>query len=107
MNETMEVVWHNDGHAMNLTLNKSTIVVESVHCPGGEDRACKVGQFDCIVTWFLDVYGLECNVGICEVQPTIELAWSAVGQFDDPQLCQVWVIPINDEAFSAWLIMQG
>lgn len=102
----MEIVWHNDGHSINLTINKSNIVVSSVICPGHEDRACKVGQFTCIVTWFLDVYGLECNVGICEASPTVEIAWSAVGDFDDPQLCQVWVIPINDEAFSAWLVTQ-
>lgn len=107
MNDTMEIVWHADGHAMKLTISKSNVIVSEVICPGQEDRACKIANFDCIVTWFLEVYGLECNVGICEANPEIEIAWSAVGDFDDPQLCQVWVIPINDEAFAAWLITQN
>lgn len=102
-----EVVWHKDGHVIHLQINRSDIIVSSVHCPNGEDRECKLGNFTCIVTWFLETYGLECNVGICSPAPELEIAWSAVGDYNDPEMCQVWVIPTEDEAFAAWLISQG
>ncbi len=102
-----EVVWHNDGHVMYLHLNRSEVTISQVVCPQTEDRQCKVGKFDCIVTYFLETYGLDCNVGICECSGNLELAWSVVGDTDDPELCQVWVIPVDDEAFSAWLITQS
>jgi hypothetical protein len=102
-----DIFWHKDNHVIHLQLNKSEVSIVHVHCPNNEDRECRVGKFECIVSWFLDRYGLECNVGICDISSEIEIAWSAVGEdFDDPELCQVWVIPVNDEAFSAWLITQ-
>jgi hypothetical protein len=55
----------------------------------------------------LETYGLDCNVGICECSSHLELAWSVVGDTDDAELCQVWVIPVDDEAFSAWLVTQS
>lgn len=102
-----EVVWHKDNHIMYLRLNRSELSISHVHCPGGDDRECKVGKFNCIVTYFLETYGLDCNVGICDCNSDMELAWSVVGDTDDPELCQVWVIPVDDEAFSAWLITQS
>lgn len=105
---TDDVCWHKDGHTIHVQLNRSETVITHIHCPNGETGECHIGKFTCIVSWFLERYGLECNVGICELTPEIEIAWSAVGEdYDDPELCQVWVIPVNDEAFSAWLISQS
>jgi hypothetical protein len=102
-----EVVWHKDGHMIYAQINKSDLVITSVHCPGHEERECKLGSFDCIVTWFLETYGMECNVGICDPSRELEIAWSAVGDFSDSSMCQVWVIPTEDEAFAAWLVTQS
>lgn len=102
----VEMVWHKDAHVIYLQLNKSEVVVSMVHCPGSEGRECQVGKFDCIVKYFVDMYGLDCNVGSCECTSAIEIAWCAVGDFDDPELSQVWIIPVEDEAFSAWLVTQ-
>jgi hypothetical protein len=102
-----EMVWHNDGHVINLRINRSELVISYVHCPGTEERACKVGKHECVVSHFLNTYGLECNVGTCECSSEIELAWCGLGDFDDLEQSQVWVIPTNDEAFAAWLITQA
>lgn len=102
-----EMVWHKDGHSIHLQLNRSDVVISMIRCPGHDNRECKLGKFDCIVKHFLETYGLDCNVGICDCSSEIELAWSALGEFDEPEQCQVWVIPIDDEAFAAWLITQS
>lgn len=104
---TEQMVWHRDGHVMYLQLNKNDVIISTVICPGGDDRECLLGKFDCIVKYFLEVYGLDCNVGSCECRPDIEVAWCAVGDFDEPEQCQVWVIPTDDEAFAAWLVTQS
>lgn len=102
-----EMIWHKDGHVIYLQISRNELVISQVRCPGQEDRECKVGKFDCIVRHFLEIYGLDCNVGTCDCASELELAWSAVGDFDDPELCQVWVIPTDDEAFAAWLVTQA
>jgi len=101
-----ESVWHSDGHRMYMQLNKSELSIQVVTCPGGDDRECAIGKFDCIVTWFLEQYGLDCNVGVSEVASDMEIAWMVQGDPTDADLSQVWVIPIADEAFSAWLVTQ-
>ena len=104
---TDEMVWHRDGHGIHLTIDRSNVVISSVDCPLHDDRACRVGKFDCIVTYFLENYGLDCNVGSCDCAEYLELAWTAIGDFSDSEQCQVWVIPTNDEAFAAWLVTQS
>lgn len=103
MSTDLETVWHRDGHYVYLQINRGDLVIVMTTCPGGEDRACKIGRFDCTVQWFLDRFGLDCNVGVCDAKPEIELAWSMQGDPFDPDLCQVWVIPVDDIAFAAWL----
>lgn len=102
-----EIVWHNDNHRLLLQINRNELVVSSVICPNGDDRPCCIGKTECIVKHFLELYGLECNVGICSATPEMTVAWSVVGDLEDLELCQVWVIPIDDEAFSAWLVTQS
>lgn len=104
LNET--TVWHSDGHSIYMVLNRNELEIQVVSCPGHDGRECEIGKFDCIVDWFLDRYGLDCNVGVSEVDSTMEIAWSVQGDTSDPDTCQVWVIPIADEAFSAWLATQ-
>ena len=99
-------VWNVDGHRILLQLNKNELSIQMVVCPQHGGRSCNVAGFDCIVTWFLDMYGLDCNVGVSEVASEMELAWSVQGDTSDPDLCQVWVIPVADEAFAAWLETQ-
>lgn len=98
---TDTMVWHNDGHAMHLRLDKDQLSIIQVDCPGTEE--CQINS-GCIVTWFLNRYGLECNVGIASPSAIMQIAWSISGDNSDPDLCQVWVIPIDDEAFAAWLM---
>lgn len=97
-------VWHNDGHALHLMLNKSLLVVTGVDCPGAEE--CSHPQVDCIVQHFVYTYGLECNVGVVEPHPKLDIAWTLSGDAHDIDACQVWIIPSNDEAFAAWAVTQ-
>lgn len=98
-----EMLWHKDGHKMHLQLNKENLVITHVTCPGGECQ--HKGQ--CIVEWFLRRFGLDCNVGVAPPEENMEIAWCLVGETENLDLSQIWVIPISDEAFSAWLITQG
>jgi hypothetical protein len=98
--------WHMDGHSIYMQLRKSELVIQVISCPGHETRECATGGFDCIVEWFLTRFGLDCNVGVSEVASTMEIAWSIQGDPTDPDLCQVWVIPVADEAFASWLATQ-
>jgi hypothetical protein len=99
-----DTIWHRDGHVMHLQLRKEALEIMSVSCPEGD--ACQVDG-NCIVEWFLLRFGLECNVGICDPAPDLEVAWTMVGEDNDLNACQIWVIPVDDEAFSAWLVTQN
>lgn len=99
-------VWNVDGHRILLQLNRNELSIQMVMCPSHESRSCKTNTVECLVTWFLEVYGLDCNVGVSEVSSDMELAWSVQGDVSDPELCQVWVIPVADEAFASWLETQ-
>jgi len=98
-------VWHNDGHVMYLELNKAEVVVQAVVCP--ESTECKHERLGCLVQYFLNQFGLDCNVGVCSPSAEMVIAWMLVGDPYDIDACQVWVIPIEDEAFSAWLVTQS
>jgi len=105
------MTWHNDGHKMSLVLDKAEIVIRSVSCPHGqdEDASCSgIVKGQCVVEYFLNRYGFDCNVGVAPVSPEMEIAWTLVGEPRyDVELCQVWVIPVADEFFAAWLVSQG
>lgn len=104
--DTESTTWYKDGHNIYLQLNKNELVIQVTSCPGGENRKCKTETTECIVEWFLNCYGLDCNVGVSEIMSNMEIAWSIQGDTSNTDLCQVWVIPIIDEAFSAWLTTQ-
>lgn len=97
-------VWHNDGHVMYLELNKAEVVVQTVVCPG--EGECQHERLGCVVQWFMNRFGLDCNVGVCPPSGEMPIAWMLVGDRYDMDACQVWVIPTEDEAFAAWLVTQ-
>ena len=105
-----EIKWYNDGHVVTLLLNKDKLEIVDVYCPnrGKQDSPCAHDDVECVVEHFLKLYGLECNVGVVEPRGKIQLAWAFLGdKHKDLVACQVWVIPSEDEAFSAWLSTQG
>lgn len=105
--ESEITLWRADGHSLYMQLNRNELSILTTMCPGGDDRECKIGNFDCIVEWFVMRYGLDCNVGVSEVSSEMEIAWTVQGDTSDSDLCQVWIIPTKDEAFAAWLEGQG
>ena len=96
-------VWHNDGHRIQLRLEAQSVYISEVVCPEGEDRACKHEDAECVVKYFLNRFGFECNVGSCDLTGPVELAWNLAGDARNLDECQVWVIPATDDAFSAWV----
>jgi len=51
---------------------------------------------------------MECNVGVSKPTDLLGVAWTFVGEtYKDLGSCQVWVIPTEDEAFSAWMVTQS
>ena len=109
MTLTDEMTWHKDGHAIHLQLNKSEIRIVGIDCPhkDAESAPCKHPDAKCAVIYFVSRYGLECNVGVCEPQPKLDIAWTMVGgSHNEIDACQIWFIPESDEAFAAWIITQ-
>jgi hypothetical protein len=102
-----EMMWHNDGHKLILKLVKSEIEIESVYCPHGNEGECFIDDYGCAVRWFADRFGMECNVGSCYVDKSLDVCWTLVGNTRDMESCQVWFMPLADEVFSAWLTSLG
>lgn len=103
-----EMVWHNDGHSITLQINKSALEITEIHCPHDGNGECHHHDTPCVVKWFLQNYGLECNVGVVKPSETLVLAWAYVGEkHTELTTTQVWVIPVDDEAFSAWMVTQS
>lgn len=110
MAEETVIEWHNDGHSINIMLQKSVFVIDSVYCPNsGKDGDCFSDVLGgCFVEWFLNRYGFECNVGVVPAAPNLEIAWTRVMESPhDPEMWQVWVIPSTDEVFAAWMQAQN
>ena len=104
-----EIKWHNDGHVVTLLLNKDKLEITGVYCPnrGKEDSPCAHDDVTCVIEHFLNIYGLDCNVGVVTPSAELSIAWAFIGdRHKDLGACQVWVIPTEDEAFSAWIATQ-
>jgi len=105
--ETM--VWHSDGHVVELQINRGELEVIRVRCPheGNSFAPCAHEETPCVVKWFLQTFGMECNVGVATPSAEMEVAWHFIGTpRQELGSCQVWVIPVQDEAFSAWMVTQ-
>jgi hypothetical protein len=104
-----EITWNKDGHRVSLRIEKNNLVISGVSCPhlDTDNKPCHLTDDGCAVKWFLMMYGLECNVGVVDPAPELEIAWSIVGNPNEGLTsCQVWVIPVDDEFFSAWAVTQ-
>jgi hypothetical protein len=110
VNTDEEIKWHNDGHTVSLSLNKDKLEIIGVHCSNKEkaDSYCAHDDVPCVVQHFLNIYGLECNVGVVNPSAEMTVAWAFIGdRHKDLGACQVWIIPTEDEAFSAWIATQA
>lgn len=101
--------WHEDGHVLWLQLVRDELTVATVICPNANDSdgECRSRQVPCLVQHFLDRFGLECNVGVCAPEERLEVAWTVVGDKDDLDLAQVWVIPLTDDVYASWRATQA
>jgi hypothetical protein len=102
--EELQQVWHNDGHKIELRINKAELEVLSTLCPHEDSAACKNMAGDCVVTWFINRFGMECNGGICPPVEFLDISWTIVGDINNFDSCQVWFMPLTDDIFSAWMI---
>lgn len=104
-----QMVWHNDGHIITLQINKANLEIVSVYCPHDDaDAPCRHSDTKCVVIWFVETFGMDCNVGVCKPTDILKVAWTFVGEpHRELTACQVWIIPTDDEAFSAWMVTQG
>ena len=98
-----EMTWHNDGHVIHLRLNRSEVEVVAVDCPNDETGACRLDNGVCAVSYFVEVYGLDCNAGSCDAAESIKICWTLGGNTRDIDSCQLWFMPITDDTFQAWL----
>ncbi len=100
-----EVLWNNDGHTIELRLNKAELNIIAVVCPHEEDDSeapCRSSS-GCVVKHFVHIYGLECNIGVCPPEPVMEISWCLQGNFGDIESSQLWFVPTDDEVFYAWM----
>lgn len=96
-----QLVWNDDGHRLWLELNREHLVVLSVFCPG-PDAMCRDRHGTCVVTQFVERYGLECHVGQCPPDEHLVVAWTLQGDIDDPDASQVWLISTSDSLYASW-----
>ena len=98
-----EMAWHNDGHVLLLSINKSELEVLQTTCPHDDDDGPCHSDAGCIVQYFIHRFGLECNIGVCAPEPTLEICWALAGDRRDPDAAQLWFVPINDDVFYSWM----
>ena len=99
-----EATWHTDGHIVALQLEQSNLQLSLAICPHGKQGGpCNSREAPCIVEYFVNAFGLECNVGSAPVQPEMEIAWTLLGDDFDLGSCQMWWLPLEDTAFASWL----
>ena len=96
--------WHDDGHQLWLQLVRNELSIATVMCP--DEGSCRVRQAECVVRFFLDRFGLECNVGVCAPEEYLNIAWALVGDPDELDLAQVWIIPTSDDVYASWRAAQ-
>jgi len=101
--------WHDDGHTIALQIIGADLRIVGMFCPHESDQTkpCRHPRHGCIVKSFVDRYGLDCNVGSCPAASQVTLCWTNVGDPDDIETMQIWVIPRNDDVFGSWLENQA
>lgn len=104
MTNIQEMVWHNDGHKIELKIVRSELEIVSITCPNEETGQCYVEDYGCAVRWFGDRFGMECNVGSCPAAQSIQICWTLNGSRRDLDDAQLWFMPVTDEVFNAWFV---
>ncbi len=94
------IEWHDDGHVIVLELKQNEVYVTTVMCP--KECKCSHADADCVVTFFVEAYGLDVNVGTCPAAEKIQVAWTFIEKSKDLEGCQVWITPVDDPLFSAF-----
>ena len=108
MSTEAELIWHDDGHSVELRINRSNLEIVGTVCPNGDFGECRLPSQECAVVAFIHAYGMECNVGVCKPAPIVEIAWALVGDKEMGfENCQVWFIPTTDEIYTAWKTAYG
>jgi hypothetical protein len=101
-----ELEWNVDGHRILLNLNKTSFDVSPGICPhgGGVDAPCyHEGISACVVNYFVNIFGLECNAGTVAAEPSLEIAWVIVDENKwDIDLVNLSFIPVTDPYFADW-----
>jgi hypothetical protein len=92
--------WHNDGHSLTLQINRTELLILEINCPGGDECSTRHG---CLVKYFVNRFGFECNIGVCVPEETLEICWALVGDPHDIDAAQLWFVPVKDEVFYAWM----
>lgn len=101
-----ELKWNKDGHTISFLLEKGNLAITGIYCPTTEECTMKDGN--CVFRAFIQIYGIECNVGVVDIAPTLEFAWALMGDTEDPiNDGQLWIIPVDDEIFKAWAEAQN
>jgi len=99
-----EATWHTDGHVVSISLEQSHLQIVLLRCPHGKQGGpCETREEPCAVEYFINAFGLECNVGSAGAQPEMEIAWTLLGDSFDLGSCQLWWLPLEDAAFASWL----
>jgi hypothetical protein len=98
-----EMVWHNDNHAIHLRVNRSEVEIVQVDCPDEDSGSCQIDENGCVVRYFIDRFGFDCNAGSCPASEKIQICWTLGGNIRDIDACQLWFMPITDETFQAWV----
>ena len=101
-----EMAWHNDGHVILLSINKSELEILQITCPHDDDDGDCHSDAGCIVNYFINRFGLDCNIGVCAPEPTLEICWALSGDRRDPEAAQLWFVPVNDDVFYTWMVTQ-
>lgn len=100
-----ELVWHDDGHVVVLSLNRADLQVLEVRCPD-ENGPCSNAKVGCLVRWFITRFGLDCHVGVAPPAAEMQFAWAVSGDVYDLDACQVWIVSTEDDLFAAWAFSQ-
>ena len=101
----MDMVWRDDGHVISVRLSENKFIVDLHTCPFEEssEAACYLESIDgCLVRWFIDGYGVDCNVGEVEVVSPMTIAWSKGGSGWEADLYQIHTISVDDPHFKEW-----
>lgn len=105
MGDETKAIWYNDGHTISVRLEGGRVYISEVGCPEGSED-CINDRVGCVVKYFVNRFGFDCNVGSCDVEPVMEIAWNLAGDQHDIEAAQVWIIPAKDDAFAAWVSSQ-